>query len=48
MSDKKKTEDNRSEQLNPSSLKYWRARGLKKRPTNWEGIIIEKREKCTS
>jgi hypothetical protein len=30
---------NRAEQLNPTSEKYWKARGLEKRPLEWEKLV---------
>lgn len=47
MSNKKTPDDNRSEQLNPNSEKYWKARGLKERPEDWKeiGKIDKKNEK---
>lgn len=33
--------DNRAEQLNPTSDKYWLARGLDERPENWKELIVE-------
>ena len=33
--------DNRAEQLNPTSNKYWQARGLDERPENWEELIFD-------
>lgn len=39
MSKKKKPEDNHAEQLNPNSDKYWKSRGMKKRPEEWKEIV---------
>jgi hypothetical protein len=40
-SELQKVIDNRAEQLNPTSDKYWLARGLNERPENWKELIIE-------
>lgn len=41
MSIEKRSNNNRSEQLNPTSQKYWKARGFKMRPENWRKIIVK-------
>jgi len=35
----KKMLDNKSEVLNPTSTKYWKSRGLKERPQNWQLLL---------
>ena len=39
MGNKKKQEDNHAEQLNPNSDKYWKSRGMKERPEDWQEIV---------
>jgi len=43
-SEQQKMLDNRAEQLNPSSDKYWQARGLEERPENWKERIEESKK----
>jgi hypothetical protein len=40
-SELQKVIDNRAEQLNPTSDKYWLARGLNERPENWKELLNE-------
>ena len=36
--------DNRADQLNPYSDKYWKARGYAQRPENWETLLLESQQ----
>ena len=36
---RKKVQENNAEILNPNNDKYWKSRGLDKRPDNWEELI---------